>query len=273
MINLGSRVTLLLIPQGSNNFQISINQNEINDRIEFVPSSAFDILDQSSVKVLDATLNSVVNGKVIISYNNVKPSGGSMEMVINNLDTNLGLSRIYAGVGYSTSAGIVYFVPLDINSYNVWDGTKTVIPTTPIGTCAQFWTTLSPYSAINSPSGKCLLGEGALTKSDIGCVFTDKDQALTKYFYRYCGPSESCANGCMGQCNSGEICGYDYKPKDLKARIVCDPRYPNPLTFWQKYGLYMIIAIAVLILIIIIIIIVIVAKNSKKRKMLQSVSN
>jgi hypothetical protein len=137
----------------------------------------------------------------------------------------------------------------------------------------SYWTDqpIEPLAGVSSPSPTCLKG-GWLAASDSGCIFTDNAEATASYAYTYCH-DKLCqkTDGCFGNCPttapSGSTCAFDYDPslKDTAFPYSCTPTYPNPLTFFQQYRLYLMIAavVAVIMLLILAIIFVMAARSHR----------
>lgn len=170
----------------------------------------------------------------------------------------------YAGVVYtispsfsiqSSSTTIVVdklmLIPMAGQYYNIWR--SGVISTASDSAAITFWTndTQTEYPDVFSPSGSCNTG-GWLSNQDSGCFFTTLDEAYLGYFYNYCSTACGGTGSCFGSCTSPATCQFDYDPslENNSNPYSCNPKYPSPPKFYQKYFTYIVI-IAVMVLILV----------------------
>lgn len=199
---------------------------------------------------------------------------------------NVPLDYVYAGVSYAltdmsglplsigtTVLNKVLFIPMDIAAYNVWiSGAPNTITQAPTQGMILYWTDISSQIGpeIVNPSPGCLNG-GWLTAADTGCIFTDLQQAEAGYAYSYCGASQTCGTACFGICPSTTpstaVCTFDYDPslKPTKFPYSCTPKNAQPLSIWQRYAVYFIIAIVALVVVILVFVLVFILIARSKR--------
>jgi hypothetical protein len=206
-------------------------------------------------------------------YTATDSTGNPLQWKILSPANTTGTFRNIAGNANPAAVSLlqIMFVPRDAGSgqpVGVWNG-ACQMPADQNATLALFsaWVDGDPNAPQNCDGPGWLVGAPTNVVAN-GCIFTTLKGCQDGYLYTFCPPGVQCGT-CLGPCTG--ICVHDYDPSLQKAGVSplsCTPKNPTQLSIFQRYKLYIIIAI-VIIVVMMISVIILLAHVFKARRISQ----